>query len=113
MDFIPTMIAGAFEVRHQDRGDPRGRFKRQFCAREFSAAGLNSSWVQVNHSVTLGRGTVRGMHLQRSPDAEIKLVSCPAGRGFDVALDLRADSPTFLRWAAVTIDESTSFYIPE
>lgn len=112
MEFIPIEIAGAFEVRHQVGGDARGRFKRQFCEREFAEAGLNSTWAQVNHSVTMGKGTVRGLHYQAPPEAEVKLVSCPVGRAFDVAVDLRAGSPTFLHWAAVTIDETTSFYIP-
>lgn len=113
MDFIATAIAGAFEVRHQLRGDARGRFKRQFCAREFAGAGLNTRWVQVNHSMTTGRGAARGLHFQRPPHAEVKLVSCPVGKAFDVAVDLRAGSPTFLRWAAVGIDPETSFYIPQ
>lgn len=113
MEIVPTSIAGAFEIRHELRADPRGRFKRVYCEREFAAAGLNTCWVQINHSVTLGQGAVRGMHFQRSPHAEAKLVSCPVGRAFDVAVDLRAGSETFLRWASVEIDEATSFYIPE
>lgn len=112
MDFIATSISGAFAIRHDVRSDERGRFRRQYCEREFASAGLNTRWVQVNHSVTLGRGSVRGMHFQRPPAAEAKLVSCPAGRAFDVAVDLRAGSATFLNWAAVEIDETTSFYIP-
>jgi dTDP-4-dehydrorhamnose 3,5-epimerase len=113
MRFVPTSIAGAFDVRHDVRSDPRGRFKRQYCEAEFAAAGLNTRWVQVNHSVTLGRGSVRGMHFQRPPKAEAKLVSCTYGRAFDVAVDLRRGSETFLKWAAVEIDEATSFYLPE
>lgn len=113
MEFVPTPIAGAFEVRHEVRSDPRGRFKRQYCEREFAAAGLNTTWVQVNHSVTSELGAVRGLHYQRPPHGEAKLVSCPAGRAFDVAVDLRRGSATFLKWTAVEIDESVSFYIPE
>ncbi len=113
MDIIPTSIAGAFEVRHDVRSDGRGRFRRQYCEREFGAAGLNTRWVQINHSVTLGRGSVRGMHFQHPPAAEAKLVSCPVGRAFDVAVDLRSGSPTFLRWAAVELAETSSFYLPE
>jgi dTDP-4-dehydrorhamnose 3,5-epimerase len=113
MEFFPTAIAGACEVRHDVHSDERGRFKRQYCEREFAAAGLNAHWVQVNHSVTLGRGSIRGMHFQRPPAAEAKLVSCPVGRAFDVAVDLRRNSPTFLKWAAIEIDETTSFYVPE
>ena len=113
MEFVPTSIAGAFEVRHDVRSDERGRFKRQYCEREFAAAGLNTRWVQVNHSVTTERGAIRGLHFQRPPHGEAKLVSCPVGRAFDVAVDLRRGSETFLRWAAVEIDDAVSFYIPE
>jgi dTDP-4-dehydrorhamnose 3,5-epimerase len=113
MEFVATQIAGAFEVRHDVHSDARGRFKRQYCEREFAEAGLNTRWVQVNQSVTLGRGSIRGMHFQRPPAAEAKLVSCPVGRAFDVAVDLRRGSDTFLKWVAVEVDESASFYIPE
>jgi len=113
VEFAPTRIAGAFAVRHDVRADNRGRFKRQYCEREFAEAGLITRWVQVNHSVTHGVGSIRGMHFQRPPAAEAKLVSCPVGRAFDVAVDLRRNSPTFLKWTAIEIDEATSFYIPE
>ena len=113
MEFVPTRIAGAFEVRHDVRSDERGRFKRQYCKREFAAAGLNTRWVQVNHSVTSERGAIRGLHYQRPPEGEAKLVSCPVGLAFDVAVDLRRGSESFLRWAAVEIDEGVSFYIPQ
>ena len=113
MEFLPTAIAGAFEIRHHLHADARGRFKRQYCEREFAAAGLNCRWVQVNHSVTIGEGSIRGMHFQKPPGAEAKLISCPAGRAFDVGVDLRTDSPTFLKWAAVELDETRSFYLPE
>jgi dTDP-4-dehydrorhamnose 3,5-epimerase len=113
MQIIPTSIAGAFEVRHDVQSDERGRFRRQYCEREFAAAGLNTRWVQINHSVTLGRCSVRGMHFQRPPAAEAKLVSCPVGRAFDVVVDLRHDSSSFLEWAAVELNEVSSLYLPE
>ena len=113
MEFVPTRIAGAFEIRHDVHSDQRGRFHRQYCEREFAAVGLNSRWVQVNQSVTLGAGAIRGMHFQRPPAAEAKLVGCTYGRAFDVAVDLRRGSETFLKWAALEIDEGRSFYIPE
>lgn len=113
MEFVPIPIAGAFEVRHSLRSDERGRFKRQYCERKFKAAGLNTRWVQINHSVTVDRGSVRGMHFQRPPQAEAKLISCPAGRAFDVIVDLRVGSATFLQWAAVDVHETVSIYIPE
>src|SRR6476659_8712975 len=101
MHFTPTPLTGAFAVRQDVRSDPRGRFRRQYCEREFATAGLGTRWVQVNHSVTLGAGSVRGLHFQRPPAAEAKLVSCPVGRAFDVAVDLRRGSPTYLRWASI------------
>ena len=113
MEFLPTSIAGAFEVRLKVHGDARGRFKRHYCEREFDRQGLPTRWVQANHSITVGRGTVRGLHYQRPPAAEDKLVSCTLGRAFDVAVDLREGSPTFLRWARVEIDEATMFFIPK
>ena len=112
MEFVATAIAGVFAVRHDVRADARGRFKRQYCEADFAAAGLIAHWVQVNHSVTVGRGAIRGLHYQRPPHAEAKLVSCPAGRAFDVAVDLRQGSATFLKWVAVEIDEATSVYLP-
>ena len=113
VEFIPTSIAGLMKIRHDVRSDARGSFKRQYCEREFAGAGLNSHWLQVNHSVTLGRGSIRGMHFQHPPAAEAKLVSCPFGRAFDVAVDLRRGSATYLRWFAAEIDDTTSLYLPE
>jgi dTDP-4-dehydrorhamnose 3,5-epimerase len=113
MEFVPTAIAGAYAIRLDVRGDSRGRFKRHFCARAFAEQGLATDFVQVNHAVTIGRGAVRGMHFQRPPHAEDKLVSCTLGRAYDVAVDLRRGSPTFLQWAAVEIDEANAFYIPK
>jgi dTDP-4-dehydrorhamnose 3,5-epimerase len=113
MQFVPTKIAGAYEVRFQVRSDPRGRFHRAWCDTAFAEAGIDARWVQMNHSITLGKGSARGLHFQRGPHAEDKLVSCTLGRAFDVAVDLRRGSPTFLQWATVEISESTSFHIPK
>jgi dTDP-4-dehydrorhamnose 3,5-epimerase len=113
MEFLRTDIRGAYAVRLDVRGDARGRFKRHFCKRAFAEAGLATDFVQMNHSVTMDRGAIRGMHYQRPPAAEDKLVSCVLGSAFDVAVDLRRDSPTFLAWAPVEIDDRTAFYIPK
>ncbi len=113
MDFIPTSIAGAYEVRHKTHGDARGRFRRTWCERAFAEAGLTPHWVQANHSVTIGKGAARGLHFQHPPHAEDKLVACILGRAFDVAVDLRRGSPTFLQWAAVEIGEESSLYVPK
>lgn len=113
MQFHPTPIAGVVRIEFHVRGDHRGRFKRHFCATEFERAGLPTRFVQVNHSVTVGRGSARGMHYQRAPAAEDKLVSCTLGRVFDVAVDLRAGSPTFRQWTAAELDEATALFIPK
>lgn len=113
MEIVSTAIAGVFEIRLDVRADKRGRFKRHYCEKTFAEAGLMTRVVQVNHSITLGRGSLRGLHFQRPPYMEDKLVSCTLGRVFDVAVDLRRGSPTFLRWAAVELDESTAFHIPK
>ncbi len=113
MDILPTKIPGAYEIRLKVIGDERGRFKRHYCERAFAEAGLATGFVQMNHSITLGRGTVRGCHYQLPPASEDKLVSCTLGRVFDVAVDLRRDSPAYLRWLGLELDESVAYYIPK
>jgi dTDP-4-dehydrorhamnose 3,5-epimerase len=113
MKFIQTKIAGAYEIQLTAHKDARGRFKRHYCEREFSDAGLPAHFVQMNHSITVGRGTVRGLHYQVPPATEDKLVSCTVGRAFDVAVDVRSGSPTFLAWTAIELDEERMFYIPK
>lgn len=113
MRFHPTAIAGVVKIELDVRGDARGRFKRHFCADAFARAGLPTEFVQMNHSITIGRGSARGLHYQRWPAAENKLVSCMRGRVFDVAVDLRAGSPTFLRWVGAELDEATMLLIPK
>ncbi|MGZ2411023.1 dTDP-4-dehydrorhamnose 3,5-epimerase [Sphingomonas sp. F9_3S_D5_B_2] len=113
LSISPTEIDGAYIIRRNVRSDQRGRFSRLYEEGELASAGLARHWVQVNHSVTLGGGTVRGMHFQRPPAAEAKLVSCTAGSAFDVAVDVRKGSATFLKWVGVELDDATSFFIPE
>ena len=95
--------------------DQRGRFVRVFCEAECVELRPNLQWKQINVSSTSHQGTVRGMHFQFPPAAEAKLIRCLQGRVFDVAVDLRADSPTFLRWHGVDLseDEPLQFFIPE
>jgi dTDP-4-dehydrorhamnose 3,5-epimerase len=102
-------------VRRERLGDARGRFERLFCADELRAAGWTRPVAQVNRTVTAHRATVRGLHYQRAPYAEMKLVSCTRGAVWDVAVDLRAGSPTFLRWHAerLSADEGTALLVPE
>ncbi len=114
-DFIKTKLPGAVIAQRKRNDDTRGYFSRFYCANEFRDAGYELPIAQINHSMTERRGTVRGLHFQRSPHSEVKLVSCLKGEVFDVAVDLRADSPTFLQWHAETLseDNARSFYIPE
>lgn len=96
-------------------GDARGFFSRLFCGEELAAAGWTKSIAQINHSHTAKRGTVRGLHFQRPPKAEMKLVACIRGEVWDVAVDIRAGSPTFLSWHAerLSADNGRSLLIPE
>lgn len=115
MQFVPTALAGVVEVRVEAHADDRGLFGRTFCAREFTTAGLSPVVVQANVSFNHHRGTLRGMHFQRPPAAEAKLVRCTRGRVFDVAVDLRPASPSFLRHVAVVLDAEArnALYVPE
>ena len=102
MIFTATSI-GAVVVEPEPAEDDRGFFARSFCAREFAAHGLDARVAQCNVSFNRRRGTVRGLHFQRAPHAEAKLVRCTRGAVYDVALDLRSDSPTFLEHFAVEL----------
>ena len=96
-------------------GDDRGSLSRLFCADELGPAGWNKPLVQINHTVTYRSGTVRGMHYQRPPHAEMKLVSCLRGEVWDVVVDVRAGSCTFLRWHAevLSAENRHAMLIPE
>jgi len=113
-EFIETKLAGLKVVKRNPIGDNRGFLCRLFCAETFSHYGF-SSISQVNHTLTMQRGTVRGLHYQLPPYAETKLVSCLQGQIFDVALDLRKGSPTYLQWHAeiLSAENHTSLLIPE
>ena len=125
MRFEPLSINGAFLVRTEPHADSRGRFVRIYCEQEFAAFlpegrapadGVDAHrWVQCNLSLTADRGTVRGLHYQRAGAAETKLVRPVAGSVWDVIVDLRVGSPTYLRWQAVTLTagDDTQVLIPE
>jgi dTDP-4-dehydrorhamnose 3,5-epimerase len=115
MIFTPLELDGAFLIDLDSRQDERGFFARLFCEEEFAAHGLNTHWVQMNTSLTRRPGTVRGMHFQRRPMAEVKLVKCLAGAIFDVIVDLRAGSGTFGHWCGrrIDADNRSMIYIPE
>jgi dTDP-4-dehydrorhamnose 3,5-epimerase len=108
-------LEGLKRVQRQRLGDRRGYLARLFCAEELAAAAWVKPIAQINHTYTSKRGTVRGMHFQHPPHAEMKLVSCIRGEVWDVAVDLRAGSPTFLRWHAEVVSAENGFalLIPE
>jgi len=101
MRFVPTRIEGVTIVELEPQRDERGGFVRTFCEKEFAAAGLPFRVVQANLSINAAELTLRGLHFQRGPHGEPKIVSCVRGRIFDVAVDVRPDSATYLRWEAV------------
>lgn len=107
-------LAGLKLVERRSLADARGSFARLFCADELRGAGWNGAVAQINHSQTARKGTVRGLHFQRPPHAEIKLVSCIRGDVLDVAVDLRRGSPTFLKWHAerLSADNGRAMLIP-
>ena len=115
MKFVNTPLAGLTIVQTQPHTDARGRFVRVYCEEEFFVLRPRLRFMQVNLSLTRGRGSVRGLHFQRPPAAEAKLIRCLRGAVFDVALDLRAGSATYLQWHAVELDETAQrqVFIPE
>ncbi len=102
-------------VKRQAIADHRGFLSRFYCAEEFAEAGITKPIAQINQTLTRNCGAVRGLHFQRPPHAETKLVSCLQGEVWDVAVDLRRDSPTFLRWHGEILSAANrnSFLIPE
>ena len=114
-DILNTSIAGLHLVQRKPIGDSRGYLERLFCAEELYNLIPGKNIKQVNHTLTKNVGTVRGMHFQRPPYAETKLVSCLRGEVFDVAVDLRHDSPTFLHWYGerLSAENHKTLVIPE
>lgn len=108
-------IAGAFVVQSTPRGDSRGSFMRLFCAHDFAEANGARQIVQINWSHTVLAGTVRGLHFQQGADADAKWVRCMEGCVWDVIVDLRPDSPTFMQWHAVELsaENCRAVFIPE
>ncbi|MFC4214812.1 dTDP-4-dehydrorhamnose 3,5-epimerase [Pseudophaeobacter arcticus] len=115
MKIMPLSIAGAYHIVPEKRGDNRGAFARLFCTDRFDAAGLNTKWVQMNLSRSSQQGTVRGLHFQRPPFSEIKLVRAVTGRVYDVVVDLREGSKTYGAHCGVTLDsdQMDTLYIPQ
>jgi len=107
-------VSGAYLIEPEPIADERGLFARTFCAEEFARRGLDARVSQCNTSANRRAGTLRGMHYQAAPHGEAKLVRCTRGAIFDVAVDLRPSSSTYLRWAAaeLTADNRQAFFIP-
>ena len=110
-----TPLAGLAEIGGRRVRDERGQFARLFCEQDLAAIRPGLHFTQINLSETHRRGSIRGMHYQKPPAAEAKLIRCLRGRVFDVAVDLRSGSPTFLRWHALELDgnEDRAVFIPE
>lgn len=114
-DIRATTIAGLHIVERKILGDSRGYFERMYCASDLMDLAPGKSIVQINRTKTENKGAVRGLHFQRPPHAEIKYVSCLRGEVFDVAVDLRQGSPTFLHWHAeiLSAEDHRTLVIPE
>lgn len=115
LQYSNTSLPGLRLIQRQRIGDQRGFLDRLFCAEELAAAGWLRPIAQINHTYTQRQGTVRGMHFQYPPHAEMKLVTCLRGAVWDVAVDLRQDSPTFLSWHAEELspENQRALLIPE
>ena len=113
--FYSTPLEGLYVAERRPIKDHRGFFCRFFCAEEFQRVGLSKAIVQINHSYTKKKGVVRGFHFQYPPHAELKIVSCLRGEVFDVAVDIRKGSPTFLQWHGEILNPENrkSLLIPE
>lgn len=115
MKYQATDVDGAFVVSLEPRGDERGFFARVFCAEEFAGQGLDGGIAQINTSLSVHAGTLRGMHYQIAPHGEAKLVRCIRGSAVDVVLDLRRSSPTYGRWsgALLTAENRQMMFVPK
>ena len=112
---LDTPLSGLKVIERQQLGDSRGFFSRIFCSQELGAAGWDKPVVQINQTLTHERGTLRGLHFQRPPHIEMKLVTCLSGKIYDVVVDLRLGSPTFLHWHAEELSavNQRALLIPE
>jgi dTDP-4-dehydrorhamnose 3,5-epimerase len=115
MNFTETSLNGSFIIELDLFEDERGWFARYFCKNEFQNIGHTKEWVQMNHSVSHKKGSLRGMHYQVKPHKEIKMVRCISGSVYDVIIDLRKDSQSFLKWFGVELSAGNKkmIYIPE
>jgi len=114
MIFNETRLGGVWLIGLDKREDSRGAFARTFCKTEFAAHGLETEYVQANMGSNVDVGTVRGMHYQKAPHAEVKIIRCIAGAIFDVVVDVREGSPTYLHWfgAELSAENGLMMYVP-
>jgi dTDP-4-dehydrorhamnose 3,5-epimerase len=114
MIFTETPLPGAFLVEVSPLADERGFFARTYCTEEFAAQGLMCEWRQCSVSLNTRKGTLRGLHYQKAPHEEHKLVRCTAGAVFDVIVDVRANSSTYRRWFGLQLTAANhrSLFIP-
>lgn len=114
MTFHETGFSGLLLIEPAAAADSRGYFLRTFCRETFAARSLNMYWPQTNLSYTAAKGTLRGMHYQRDPSPEIKLIQCMTGRILDVIVDVRRDSATYGKWLSFELSEENHrmLYVP-
>ena len=115
MIFKETNLKGNYLIDLEKKEDDRGFFSRFFCKKEFLEKGLNISWVQINNSFNKRKGTLRGLHFQRSPNEEIKLIRCLKGAIWDVVVDLHENSKTFGKWFGTKLSDKNRrmMYVPK
>jgi dTDP-4-dehydrorhamnose 3,5-epimerase len=114
MKFTETSLKGVYTIDLEPIGDSRGYFSRFWCGRELDDQGLGFEIAQINSSYNATAGTVRGFHYQQDPHSEAKVVSCTSGRIYDVAVDARPDSPTYLDWFGIELsaNDNRQLFIP-
>jgi len=114
LKFVPLAVEGAYRVEPEPVSDERGMFARLYCSETFAREGLSAELSQASVSCNRLRGTLRGMHLQKTPYEEAKLVRCTRGSIHDVVVDMRPGSPTYLRWDAAILDARNlhACYVP-
>ena len=115
MQFMASGLSGAWLIEPEPHTDARGSFARTFCEREFAAQGLKTRFVQHSASISKKSGTLRGMHYQRAPCEEVKVVRCVRGAIYDVIIDLRSQSPSYRKWIGVELSQKNGrqLYVPE
>ena len=115
MIFTELALRGAYTIDLNAFSDERGWFARTYCKDEFSKLNIEQEWVQMNHSFTSHKGTIRGLHFQYPPYSEVKMIRCISGMVYDIIVDLRKDSPTFLHYTGIELSSADRrmVYIPQ